>query len=59
MKIVLQYDGPSTKGKSHVYKHADYGNVTVIVYVPVSGTQRPPLEIEIPQWWIDNTGPRS
>jgi hypothetical protein len=54
MRVKLQYSGPSTKGRSHVYKLADYGNITVIVYAPKTDTVRPPLELEVPDWWINN-----
>ena len=59
MKITLKYFGKSKGGKSDIYKHEQYGSATVIVYVPPSGTTRPDLEFDLPDWWIDNTGPRS
>jgi hypothetical protein len=54
MRVKLQYSGPSTKGRSHVYKLADYGNITVIIYAPKTDTPRPDLELEVPDWWINN-----
>lgn len=53
MKVKLTYSGESTKGKSHVYKVADYGSLTVIVYAPKTQTPRPDLEVEIPDWWYN------
>ena len=57
MKVQLTYSGPSAKGKSDVYKVADFGSLTVIVYVPKTQTPRPDLEMEIPDWWYNNQTP--
>lgn len=59
MKVKLTYSGPSARGKSHVYKMAEYGSLTVIVYAPKTETVRPPLEIEVPDWWLNNLTPPS
>lgn len=59
MDVRLTYDGKSRNGVSHIYKHSERGNITVVVYVPTSDTERPPLTLDIPDWWINNTGPRT
>lgn len=53
------YDGKSKGGRSDVYRAMDQGSVKAIVYAPPSDTQRPSLELDIPDWWINNAGPQS
>ena len=57
MKVKLTYEGPSVRGKSDVYKLTGYGSLTVIVYAPRTTHPRPPLELEVPDWWLNNLTP--